>query len=391
MATPVADSYSTSSGGVIAAGRHVTPEWYRSSAIGEWSSLPNSTLSSSGVGWSGTNPGGSGGYQAIVGAWGGGCLNTVGIYHGGVFIPGIFLIIFGGGHGDYAGNALYAYGPLESDAPVWRRLNDPTIPAAVNVARSNGYPVSRHSYDALVYLPTVNKMLCIGAAGMYSNGFASNSADLFDFSVNPLTENPWTTADTGFPAFNGGGIGPINMLSSYDSETGKAWGIGQGNAQKIGSYTVSDGSWQSWNIDNPDGTSNGKAGLYPDKSLLVFFSGSGGVRAVDLRSAPSLYSPSVTGSPPSIGRALDWDSKTGSFVSWSQNSNEVHFLSPGANPYNGGDAWAWSSVSPTSGATPTAPSASGHLFGRFRVVNKGGMTGYLVMSLATSAIYFYRT
>lgn len=207
MATPVGDSYNCDQGGVIAAGRYHYPLWARSSAAGEWVAAPNSTLSTSGVGWSGGSPGGTGDYTAIVTAWGGGVLNTVGITHGGVFIPGTFLVIFGGGHGDYAGNELYAYGPLQADSPIWRRLIDPTIPAADDVPRLGGYPVSRHTYDTLVYLPAQNKMLCIGAPGYYHTGSALNIGDVFDFGVNHSVSNPWASADIGFPDFNGGGTG----------------------------------------------------------------------------------------------------------------------------------------------------------------------------------------
>lgn len=392
MATPRADTYVADSGATVYAGRAAPsglPSWYGAAASGEWVALPNSTLTSSGAGWSGTAPGGTGNYTTVVTAWGGGVLNTVGVYRSGSFVSGTFLVLFGGGHGDYAGNELYAYGPLEADSPTWSRITDPTIPAADDVSRLGGKPVSRHTYDTLVYLPAQNKMLCIGSPGYYHTGFGFNVADVFDFAVNPGAGNPWGTADTSFPAFNGGGVGPISMISGYDEVNGKAWGLGKGNGQVLGAFNAAAGTWASYSKDNPNGPASAKAGLASSIAKLVFVSGST-VYVQDLDAPTSaLYTPSITGSAPSLGAtaSLDWDSAGARFVMRGSGAT-LHFLTPGANPDAGGDAWAWSSVTPSGGATPAAAVENG-TYGRFRMVN-GTLRGALLMAAHNAPISFYK-
>lgn len=367
----------------------VLPSWLSAIAPGQWGALPSSAFSSSGVGWSGTHPGGTGNYTKVVGAWSGGVLNTVGLYISGAFVPGIFLVLFGGGHNDYGGNELYAYGPLESNTPTWSRVTDPTIPAPLDVARDgSGNPVSRHTYDSLVYLRTQNKMLCIGAPVIHNISNTLNVGDLFDFAVDPGSVNPWSNVDAGFPAFGAVAGGMTNGVSGYDPATGKAWAVGKGNFQAIANFDAATSTWAEWAIDNPLLPSDSKAGLDPDHSLLVFITSAGGVQAWDLRGTPVVYSPTVTGTGPGIGGlALEWDLTHGRFGCRPKTGATMYFLTPGADPYSGGDAWAWSSLIPAGGVTPADQVATG-TFGRWRRVDALG--GYLLMPTADDPVYFYR-
>lgn len=364
------------------------PAWL--GAVGEWSSIGSSTLTASGAGWSGTAPGGTANYQAVVDAWGGGVINTTGVWRGGSFVSGVFLIIFGGGHTDYAGNEVMAFGPLDAGTPTWSRITDPTIPAPVNVARDSGNPVSRHTYDALVYLPTANKMLCIGQAGVYSAGTDKQASDLFDFDQDPGAGNPWSAVDTSFPL--PGPAGYISMTSGYDSATAKAWGLMKGNSTKIVAFDAAAETWASWAINNPDASGNGKASLAPSLSILAYHTGSSGaVRAVDLRSTPAIYTPTTTGTgPTSSAPLLEWDEDGGRFVSWQGSGKTVYYLTPSGTPYSGGASWAWTSDTPAGGVTPTSGTTNG-VYGRFRVISgAGGWRGILVMSDATNDINFFR-
>jgi hypothetical protein len=365
------------------------PAWYSAANASEWTTLPNSTLTASGIGWAGTHPGGTDNYEAVVNAWGGGILNTVGVHHGGAFVSGTFLVLFGGGHGNYGGNELYAYGPLEADSPIWRRLTNPTIPPPDDVARVGGYPVSRHTYDSLVYLPTLNKMLCIGAPS-YHTGYALNSSDIFDFSVNPGVQNPWSPNDVGFPAYNGGGYGAINLLSGYNKQTGKAWGMGRGNAQELGSWDATTGTWTNYAKDNPFGANNTKAAIDRNNNLFVFINGS--TVYVQNLAAPgsTIYSPSAVGSGPPTGdgSTIEYDEAGSRFVVWNTSGKTLYFLTPGANPLAGGDAWTWTTVTPGTGSIPANAVAQG-TFGRFRM-NNGVLRGVVLMPAQTQPIVFYK-
>jgi hypothetical protein len=364
------------------------PAWLSAANSEEWLALPASSLTGSGVGWSGASPGGST-YVNVVNAWSGGVLNTVGCFYEGLFHAGTFLVIWGGGHGDYAGNEVYAYGPLQADSPAWHRLTDPTVPGPSNIVRDgSGNPVSRHTYDTLVYLPTLNKMMTIGAPGYYQAGNTFNCSDFFDFSVDPSSVNPWSSNDSGFPAFSGNGT--INLVSGYNQETGKVWGVGNGNGTRLVSFDSASLIWSGVEKHNPTPASSGKGAILPSANLLVFVNNSGVVQCQDLDStASAIFSPTVTGTGPgSSTYPLSWDEVGGRFVSWGRTGKSLFFLTPGANAKSGGDGWAWSSVTPASGAVPSSTVTWGE-FGRFQSI-PGPLRGVLVMPNSASPIYYYK-
>jgi len=389
MATPRNNAYTGTGGSTLYAGRP-KPAWYESAPSGSWVELPNSTFSTSGVGWAGTKPGvlQVDNYLSVVKAWSGGILNTVGVFHGGAFIPGTFLVLFGGGHGDYGGNELYAYGPLQS-SPVWRRLNDPTIPAADDVPRLGGYPVSRHTYDSLQFVSSINKMVCVGTAGYHHTGYTFNVCDVFDFAADPSSVNPWSTMDVGFPQFNGGGAGPINMLTVIEPDTERIWGLGNGNGQLLGSLNPATATWTNYSKDNPNGQNNNKAAYMPGTRLMVFVTAAGVyVQNLALPSS-AIYSPTVSGTNPGVPSvALEWH--PAGYFYFAAAGNAIHKLTPGANPLAGGDAWAWSTET-AGGVTPAAALTNG-TFGRFRRVPASGAlpAGTILMRRHDAPIVFLK-
>lgn len=91
--------------------------------------------------------------SAIMVAWGGGAYDT----------KRDRLIIFGGGHADYAGNEVYVF---DINNLSWTRLTNPSptthcdhsldVASGQSDARWNGdgTPVSRHTYSGILYLPS---------------------------------------------------------------------------------------------------------------------------------------------------------------------------------------------------------------------------------------------
>ena len=386
MATPTADTYNADSGASVYAGRYETPAWLSSIAAGEWGNLPSSTLSTSGVGWAGTSPGGT--YLGMI-SWGGACLNTVGCFYDGAFHAGIFLIRFGGGHSDWGGNDVLAYGPINSDSAAFHRLTDPTIPPPSDVIRASGKPVSRHGYDTLVYLPTLNKMLCIAAPGSYVTGNALNGGELFDFAADPGSTNPWAATDSGFPAYYGSGQGAENLISDYNPTTNKAYGWGYGNSNLFGTYDVATDAWSSTSFTNGGGAGNSKGAIDPVHNIMVGWSSTGGIRALNLASPTGFYTPTITGTGPgsTTKGVLEWDTIGQRFLSCDLTGKTMYFLTPGANPASGGDAWVWTSATPAGGVTPAAAHANG-VFGAFRYVQSLG--GVIYMPTGSDPISFYK-
>jgi len=78
------------------------------------------------------------------------------------------LIVWGGGHGGYFGNEVYA---LDLTTLEMLRLNDPSDVAGYDFgncyspdAYADGRPVSRHTYDGLSYVADADKMYAFSGA-----------------------------------------------------------------------------------------------------------------------------------------------------------------------------------------------------------------------------------
>lgn len=363
----------------------LAPVWYQQAVSGEWVALANSTLSSSGAQWSGASPGGSGGVAAIVTAWGGGFLNTVGCTLGGVFVPGIFYGVHGGGHSDYAGNEIYVYGPLNSDSAAWHRIIDPTIPAPQNVNRSNGFPVSAHTYDLLIYLPTLNKLIRAGNPGQYSDGNGNVGRDSYNFAINPSVSNPWSALVNG-PG-GGGGVGATDGVNAYNPTTGKAWVAQHGNSQFLSSYDAATETWTDTAKDNPE-FANCKAAIDPRHNLFALYD-AGTVRALNLASTSNAwFTPTVAGSGPSAQGSIVYDAVGQRFLVWADSGRTLYTLTVGANPFSGGDNWSWGSIVPGTGATPSAAASNG-TYSRFQYV-PSPIRGVILMNATNGALYFHK-
>jgi Bacterial Ig domain/Immunoglobulin domain len=101
----------------------------------------------------------------VMAAWGGGAYDS----------KRNRLMIWGGGHGDYKGNEVYVL-DLSANPIAPRRLNNPdqyspdgTCHSPFQPGSSN--PSSRHTYGALAYLPTQDKMVNFGGSEVDSGCF----------------------------------------------------------------------------------------------------------------------------------------------------------------------------------------------------------------------------
>lgn len=112
---------------------------------GEWYEIPNSELSEAEV-FPDPMPPGTTGIRSIIAAWSGGVYDT----------KRDRLLIWGGGHMDYAGNEIYAF---DMNTYSWTRIWGPTpvemIPTetAAYQAYPDGSPSSRHTYSNIAYIP----------------------------------------------------------------------------------------------------------------------------------------------------------------------------------------------------------------------------------------------
>lgn len=92
------------------------------------------------------------------------------------------LIIWGGGHADYAGNEIYAF---DLASLRMQRLNDPS---PVNTSGkcvetlSDGKPNSRHTYAGLAYIAHANQMFSFGGS-LNQCGFLGNATWTLDLAT----------------------------------------------------------------------------------------------------------------------------------------------------------------------------------------------------------------
>jgi hypothetical protein len=135
------------------------------------------------------------------------------------------LIIWGGGHDDYAGNEIYSL-ELGDNPPQLIRLDPPSPPntqGGVCVETlSDHRPNSRHTYDSLIYFPTQDEMLSFGGAlndcgnpgdGTWLLKLSSVLSSCAPNCVSQWTQlNPTTVPDE-----------EVGVTSGYDPNTGLGW------------------------------------------------------------------------------------------------------------------------------------------------------------------------
>lgn len=373
------------------------PEWYSSASSGQWLALPSSTLAACGVMESG--------WAAAQVAWSGAVLNTNGLYVGAQFITGTFLVVWGGGHVDSGLNAIYGYGPLESDSPQWYLPRPSTSPAPQNVEfDANGNPVSRHVYDSISYLPDQNSMFSAGTHYRYIDSGGGPDTPTYQFNVaSPASSQPWTKK----APMNSVAGGAAALISVYDPVKKGVWAISGYNLMfynpLVDSWIVNTGGGMTFNMSNAASALDTKRGIWAvfgndGGQYLYFYETSNGVNGGG-------YAPTTSGAPPiSAGDAngsIIYDAAADCFICWYNSGAKLWALQPpGNSPYKGGNAWTWDALTSGGGVTPSVecglddsqdePGYATGTYGRFAYVPNSAIGGYLLMNRPTDPIYFYK-
>ncbi len=97
-----------------------------------------------------------------------GCVGLVSAWNSGVWDPlNRQMLLWGGGHADYAGNELYAFRTRDF---TWSRLTEPSLGPYNRDPLDDGKPVSRHTYDGLTWDDNKNVMLAWGGSRSMDGG-----------------------------------------------------------------------------------------------------------------------------------------------------------------------------------------------------------------------------
>jgi hypothetical protein len=352
---------------------------------GRWYEFPNSHMEDvrpPGVSASGTS--------AVMFAWGSGVLDT----------DLDRLVVWGGGHTDYDGNEIYAFGPINGTNPHWARLTNPSNPPANNTAHApDGRPVSRHTYNLLTYLPApLHKMMSCAIGSQHSNGFGTAGADFYDFAIDGMVGQPWSVAAT--PPSN---AYPIGGFCIFNPITNRVWYHDNGsNNARLQQYNPASGTWnshasfyfESYPTPAVDWTRNRLV------ATGAFVNGQNGVTLVWDLAHPDVAPVIANVSGPTnaaVGPApgFVYDPSGDRFLGWNGGA-KVYALAIPANAQTG--IWTWSEIALDPGNTvmPTrvahvSPGAGDYdtgTYGRFRYVPSAH--GLIVVNATNENVYFFK-
>ena len=147
------------------------------------------------------SPGGNSGCAGVILAWSGAIADTTANR----------MIIWGGGHQNYYGNEVYSLNLGTSPIAMTRLTNPSPFNNDCTDSQTDGNPTSRHTYNGLAFMPTVNKMYAY-SGGKANCGYAGRDTWTFD-----LATLQWRRQD---PTAGGPPAGCAGCVADYDRNTG---------------------------------------------------------------------------------------------------------------------------------------------------------------------------
>ncbi len=307
---------------------------------GTWYEVPSSKLR-------GVCPPDSASYEfsfyckGVMSAWSGAALDT----------SRGRLVVWGGGHGDYKGNEVYAF---DLTALAWSRLWGPTPDAQIpsggtHEQYDDGNPGSRHTYSGLAYLPPPTDALLSFGGSLWQSGFYGKGVWSFSFDAGKWTRKADGAGEQGYGD-------PV----VYDPKSGHVFR--RANSRMFEYDPSADTHTPRAESNGGFWAANVSAALDPDARLMVIV----GEKRVDLYHLDTdTYEQDVTLSGATVldlfgGAApgIDYDTNLKQFVLWGGGAT-VYSFDPSKKVFEQHDV---------AGATPSQVTASGGVFGRFRYV-----------------------
>lgn len=305
--------------------------------MGQWLELPNTKLRS-------VAPSTGGLVENVVVAWSGGTVDT---RRG-------RLLVWGGGHGDYSGNEVYA---LDVGSMSVQRVveQSPRIgSSSCTSALPDGTPAARHTYDGLAYIAHVDRFFAVNGS-LSLCGYGDEATWTYDFGTQKWTMN---VAKSPTQTYYG-------TMAEYDPTTKLVYvkdqvGLYAYNAD-TNSYTTL-GAWL--------GVDYHLSGTIDTKRRKFVMLGPGGVQVIDL-STYRMSTMATTNTPSLVNASspgVAYDPVADRIVAWHGGSN-VYALNM--------DTGVWSQVATNAGPTAAAPEQG--TFGRW-----GYIPQYRVFALINS-------
>lgn len=332
-------------------------------APGTWYEVPNTRLDAVAP-----SPIPSGSIDGVFTAWGSGAYDT----------RRDWLYTWGGGHGTYAGNEVYAFDARELR---WLRLTDPSVYPDSGVLHADGAPMTRHPYDTIAYLPTLDAMFLPGGGGGYWE-LRNYGAPADDLNRSYL----FNGGTAGWSNYGSTGVGAIMSVTGVDAE-GDLWLVQANTSQgALWRFAPAAQTWTRFSYHQLWTSATGE--IDPVRRVFVYI-GAGAARKFDLAklspnpadSGKDFSEPvSLSGSGPiASARApgLAYHPSSGKLVAWSGGRN-VYSLDT--------LAWTWTEHR-GAGADPGAPAQNG-TFQRWVWCPPHGV--FLVANSAFRNVFVYR-
>jgi hypothetical protein len=302
---------------------------------------------------------GGSGQRMVIDAWGGGAYDS----------KHDRFIIWGGGHGDYWGNEIYAFSPTTM---TWSRLTEPTQnPNLCNDINGDGTPNSRHSYGGVAYLEGADRFFGMGGALACPAGGGGG--------VNTWTYD-LSSASTGWHNMLPTGTKPGGQYCNccaYDP-TGKKLYWGETNNGSIVGLWSYDYTANSWAKLTGDDVFYNNAMAVDSKRGVVYVVGAGYVKTFTIANPTSTMQTVTTTGGSSLISAnaigLDYDPVSDKIVAW-----------------NGGDVYALDPVSKawTANTASGAPArTSNGIYGRWRYVPS--VNAFVTVTSTSDNVCFYK-
>jgi len=321
-----------------------------------------------------------------------GCANIIEAWSGGTFDPvHNQMLIFGGGHADYAGNEVYAF---DTGSLGWTRLTDPSSPDLQDQdPLADGQPASRHSYDGISYITHADRMLVHGGS-MWHSGNGSDVSWAFDPGAKTWTNRDPQPAAPASPLDQASAYDPgtkrvyfhlTNMLAAYDWDT-NAWTT----LQDYGEPPF----WPRYEV------SSDKRGLIDQKRGLLWFFGSGLVLVYDIASGKHVTDDWITTGGTTFTNAdfvagyagelittgggeiitaaapgVDYDTASDDLVGWVGGAPWILDL----------DSKTWTQSAATGGPAATAQHGT---YGRWRYIPR--LNVFMLVNSVDEDVYFYK-
>lgn len=283
------------------------------------------------------------------------------------------VLFHGGGHGDYAGNEVYAF---DLHTLRWSRIWGPSPlipPKAASEGRAaypDGNPAAVHTYDGLNYLSAQDK-LWRGGGSLWSGSGGGTSASW----VLDLSTLRWQRmAD--FRALG------VSVASEYDPVSGHVFAFSDRNT--LGEYDPNKNRW-SERGDIGHGEEQ-VAAIDPDRRLFVRV-GNGDLSYYNIRTGAMRLAVPTRGPQDIVkarGPGFVFDTTIKKFVGWAGGTS-VYLLDP--------SSWTWTEIKAAPNNTTVPPDihgTPGKILAMSKFLYIPSKNLYVLAQTVDTSVYLYR-